>query len=231
MKSKWALLLLAVLVELALLRLGFWQLARAGEKQAQRIQLESVLAKRQGAPLSLLDGDTRRIEWTEGELRFRAGPLLLLDNQRRADAVGVSVYQLAENAAGQSLLVDLGWLPVKGDRHLPAPAPLQGDYAVRGLLLPPPAMGIALGPPFGVQADGNLLLMRLDRQALAAHFNRPLAARVLRLDPALPLGFSRDLALHANTLSPEKHRGYAVQWFGLAAAFAVLCIGFWYRKK
>lgn len=231
LKTRFFLLLLAVLVELALLRLGFWQLARGREKQEQRAQLAQVLDGRQGIALAGLDMDSRRIEWADGLLHFPPAPLLMLDNQRRGDAVGVSVYQMAENSAGQFLLVDLGWLPVDAERRLPAPPALRGEFAVRGLLLPPPAMGIALGPPFGVQADGNLLLMRLDRQALAAHFKRPLAARVLRLDPALQLGFARDLRAQTNTLTPEKHRGYAMQWFGLAAAFAVLCFGLWHRKE
>ena len=230
MNRKW-LLLAAVAVELLLLRLGFWQWSRASEKQTQRDHLEAVLAERRGIALSGLDADTRAVEWAEGRLRFLPGPLLLLDNQRRADAVGVVVYQLAENADGRRLLVELGWLPVGGDRRLPSPAPLQGEFAVRGLLLPPPAMGIALGPPFSAQPDGSLLLLRVDTRALAAHFQRPLAARVLRLDPALPLGFSRDLAIQANTLTPEKHRGYAVQWFGMAAAFALLCGVVWRRRK
>jgi cytochrome oxidase assembly protein ShyY1 len=34
----------------------------------------------------------------------------------------------------------------------------------------------------------------------------------------LPLGYARDLELLPNTLPPERHRGYALQWFGLAFA-------------
>jgi cytochrome oxidase assembly protein ShyY1 len=50
------------------------------------------------------------------------------------------------------------------------------------------------------------------------------------LDPEQRIGFARDLSVQANTLPPEKHRAYALQWFGLAAAFAVLCIGVMMRK-
>jgi surfeit locus 1 family protein len=53
---------------------------------------------------------------------------------------------------------------------------------------------------------------------------------MIRLDPAQRIGFVRDMSVQANTLSPEKHRAYALQWFGLAAAFAVLCIGVMMRK-
>ena len=43
-------------------------------------------------------------------------------------------------------------------------------------------------------------------------------AGLMILDPALPLGYTRDLELLPNTLPPERHLGYAVQWFGLALA-------------
>jgi cytochrome oxidase assembly protein ShyY1 len=72
--------------------------------------------------------------------------------------------------------------------------------------------------------------MRVDREALSEALNRPLSARILRVDPAQRIGFTRDLSVQANTLPPEKHRAYALQWFGLAAAFAVLCIGVMMRK-
>ena len=53
------------------------------------------------------------------------------------------------------------------------------------------------------------LLTRVDIAALAAGLRLPLAPRVLRLDPALPLGYARDLDVLPNTLPPERHRGYA----------------------
>ena len=45
----------------------------------------------------------------------------------------------ADTEEGQSFLVDLGWLPVQGDRQLPKPARLAGTLDVEGLLLPPPS--------------------------------------------------------------------------------------------
>ena len=47
---------------------------------------------------------------------------------------------------------------------------------------------------------------------------------VLRLDPALPLGYERDLELLPNTLTPDRHRGYALQWYGLAATVLVIAL-------
>ena len=47
---------------------------------------------------------------------------------------------------------------------------------------------------------------------------------MLKLDPASPLGYTRDLDILPNTLPPERHLGYAVQWFGLALAVLVTAL-------
>ena len=108
-----------------------------------------------------------------------------------------------------------------GDRRLPqVPAPEVAQVA--GLLLPPPSPGL-VAPVVAAQADGSLLVVALDPQALAPALGvAALAPRVLRLDPDLPIGYARDLDLLPNTLPPERHLGYAVQWFALALAMLVI---------
>lgn len=230
-KLRIILLIAAVLVELLLLRLGFWQLARGEEKQQTLQAVEAVLQDKRAEPLASALNQAQGYTWTQGRAIFRDVPLLLLDNQRRGNQVGVSVFQAAEDESGHLFLVDLGWLPVNGSRQLPKPVALSGAVALEGLLMPPPSAGLAMGPAYTTQPDGTLLLLRLDRDALSGELGRPLTARILRIDPAQRIGFARDLSVQANTLPPEKHRAYALQWFGLAAAFAVLCIGVMMRKK
>jgi len=99
---------------------------------------------------------------------------------------------------------------------------------ISGLLAPPPGAGIAIGPGYTpvepVGREPRWLLTRVDIAALSKELKVPLAARVLRLDPALELGYARDLELLPNTLPPERHRGYALQWFGLAFATLVAAL-------
>jgi cytochrome oxidase assembly protein ShyY1 len=57
-----------------------------------------------------------------------------------------------------------------------------------------------------------------------------LQVRVLRLDPALPGGYARDLELLPNTLPPSRHLGYAVQWFGLALTVLVVALVLEFRR-
>ena len=216
---------LALLVAAGFARLGLWQLARMHEKQAVLASVQAVLAQRVAQPLALAADPARArgFDWAAGEGRFAASPAVLLDNQNHQGRAGVRAYRVFEPAQPGALpvLVELGWLPLPGDRRLPqVPAP--DVERVAGLLLPPPSPGLA-APVVQVQSDGSLLVVTLDPQALAPALGvAALAPRVLRLDPDLPVGYARDLDLLPNTLPPERHLGYAVQWFALALAMLVI---------
>jgi cytochrome oxidase assembly protein ShyY1 len=142
----------------------------------------------------------------------------------------VHVYLPFQSEAGNTLLVDMGWLALPGDRKLPQVSVPVGPQRVSGLLSPPPAPGIALGPAYVAQGR-NWLLTRVDIPALSAASRLRLAPRVLRLDPALALGYPRDLDLLSNTLPPERHRGYALQWFGLSLAVLVTTFLLYFRRR
>ncbi|MCL1635940.1 SURF1 family protein [Luteimonas sp. SX5] len=214
--------------------LGRWQLGRMHEKQAMLDAAQAVLTRRQAKPLSSAGDAARRhdYDWAAGEGRFAAAPAVLLDNQQRDGRPGVRAYRLFQPASdAMPLLVELGWLPLPGDRRMPAvPAP-QGVLRLEGLLLPPPSAGIAAAP-LQAQDDGSLLALSLDMQALpAALRSPPIAARILRPDPANKIGYARDLDILPNTLPPERHLGYAVQWFALALAVLVTAFVLTFRKR
>lgn len=227
--------LLALVAIVGFASLGRWQLGREDFKRAQLAQADAAL---QAPPRGLADvlavpGATDDgIDRVAGDGRFLATPALWLDNQRRGASVGVRLYCAFAPASGAPLLVDLGWLPLPPTRELPSQSCPHGASRVAGLLVPPPAPGLALGPAMVAQDDA-WLATRIEPAAVSVawRLDVPLAARVLRLDPALPLGFERDLALHANTLPPEKHRGYALQWFGLAVTTLVVALVLNLRKR
>ena len=132
-------------------------------------------------------------------------------------------------------MVDLGWLPLPANRALPTIRALQGEIDVQGLWAPPPSAGIALGPALATTSQPQVwLTTRLDMPAIAAQLGMQgngLAAQVLRLDPALPLGHARDLDLLPNTLPPSRHLGYAVQWFAMALAILVIAGSLQWRAR
>lgn len=223
---------LAVCATAAFATLGSWQLSRMHQKQAMLDATSRVLAQRRPVPLSAAS-DTARArsyDWAAGTGEFAAAPPVLLDNQSRAERRGVRAYRLFRDTAGSPLLVELGWLPVAGDRRMPAVAPIPGPQRIRGLLLPPPSPGLVAQVAVP-QADGTILATSLDAAGLPGLLGlQALPPRVLRLDPALRLGYARDLDILPNTLPPQRHLGYAVQWFALAAAVLATALLLTFRK-
>ena len=224
--------ILALLVAALFARLGFWQLARMHEKQAMLDAAHAVVQQRHALPLSAAADvpRSRDYDWSAGSGRFAALPPVLLDNQSRDDRAGVRAYRVFVPVDAAPLLVELGWLPVPGDRRMPPVPRPDGAMRIAGLLAPPPSAGIAttIVQP---QPDGTLLTIALDLPLLRKALALPaLAPRVLKLDPAIPLGYARDLDVLPNTLPPERHLGYAVQWFGLALAVLATALVLTFRK-
>ena len=222
-------------------RLGAWQLERRHEKQAilDAVAVEladrtpDALAQRAMEPLPSDAGKVaQQYAWVAGQGTFLDRPAVLLDNQQRDGRVGVRAYRaFLPEGATTPVLVELGWRALPGDRAMPATPRPEGSLRLEGLLLPPPSPGLAASA-VAPQADGTLLATGLRLQDIAAALDLPaLAPRVLRPDPALPLGYARDLDILPNTLPPEKHLGYAVQWFGLAAAVLVTTLLLAWRAR
>ena len=224
---------LALVLIVLFASLGRWQLARMDEKQAMIDQVAATLQARQPLPLAAAHDAARArgFDWAQGEGAFTDAPAVLLDNQQRDGRPGVRVYRVFAPDGAAPLLVELGWLPLPGDRTLPQPEAIPGPQRVAGLLAPPPAGGLAEGLSTPTPA-GDVLAVRLDAPGLPGLLGLDaLPPRVLKLDPDLPLGYARDLDVLPNTLPPQKHLGYAVQWFGLAAAVLVTALVLTFRSR
>ena len=227
----WALAVLGIAV---FTRLGFWQLARMHQKQAMLDAAHATLLARNPQPLAMA-ANLQRVhgyDWTSADGHFVGAPALLLDNQQHDGRPGVRAYRVfqSDDAATAPVLADLGWLPVPGNRRMPTVARIDGARHVAGLLAAPPSAGFvrAVVVP---QADGGLLTTTLDIALLRNTLHLPtLAPRVLKLDPALPIGYARDLDILPNTLPPARHLGYAVQWFGLALTVLATLLLLTFRK-
>ncbi|SIQ20184.1 SURF1 family protein [Solilutibacter tolerans] len=215
--------------------LGTWQLRRMHQKETMLASVATVLRERTPQPLAIASDDTRKqtYDWAAGEGRFLQQPAWLVDNQQRDGRPGVRVFRLFKPLGnGMPLLVEMGWMPVGAARQMPvvgsAPA---ATIAIKGLLLPPPSSGLLAGAE-SQTPDGQHLVIALDPATIATRSGvARIAPRVLRLDPDMPLGHARDLDVLPNTLPPERHLGYAVQWFALAAAVLIIAILLTLRQR
>ena len=226
---------LALAGTLAFAALGTWQLARAHEKERA---LAAWSAAQSDAPAALVDLMAEGAATATLPRRVRSGGryddavTLLLDNQILDGRPGVDVLTLFQpEDGGRAVLVDRGWLPMPPDRRQPeVPAAGESRAEVTGLLRAPVAQGVRLGNAAFVRGAPPPLLAYLDLDALEREAGRPLARAVLQLAPEAPHGFTRRWQALPNTMPPERHRGYAVQWFALALLVPVTTLVLAWRK-
>lgn len=220
----WKMTLFTLLLLPVVLSLGFWQLSRAEEKR----QFESAYLDRIGA-LAVTPGaavtDFQRIRLVGA---YEPGHDFLLDNQVRDGQIGYGVISAFRTEDGRGWLVNRGFLP--GDRarrSLPEVSTPAGTVTLTGLVWPE----LGLLPVFGedLWADGwPKLIQRIEVARMAAALENVLAQEV-RLEAGQPGGF-----LPAPTelnMPAAKHTGYAVQWFGLAAALSIGFVVFGFRRQ
>jgi len=216
--------LLALACALGLARVGWWQLERAQAKQALLDGIEAA----GHAPLIALSeleasGAQARFRAVSAKGEFRADRQILLDNQLRDGQPGVRVYVPLQRAAGRpAVLIDRGWLPWP-DRAQAAPRAVlpSGPQQLTGVLLDPPGAGMQLGA--ALATEWPLLVTRIELVEIERRLGLPLLDLVLE-DRDAP----RAQSIRAQMLPPERHRGYALQWFGLSLTVLIIyCVLAW----
>ena len=207
-----------------LLGLGTWQVKR-GQEKARLMHEASAAADM--APLDLTQ--IVRTDRIVGHRRVRArGEFLadrqgLLDNQVRDGQVGYDILTpLRVQGIRGVLLVDRGWLARGGLRSdVPEWQTPQGTVVLTGYLHQPADIPFVSGE-VTESFHGLWVVPEIDTPLLGQHLGLPVQARVLRLAPDSEYGFRRDWPVVAMT--PQRHYGYAVQWFGLAGALFLIYV-------
>ena len=218
------LLLLPMLVGLAL-----WQLQRADEKAATGTRFEQ---RRLLAPVALQrvnEGDVEGLEYLPVELsgQFLADQYFLLDNRIFQGKFGYEVLAILQLAdTGQPVLVNRGWIAGDSARlSLPVVPRVTGPVTLTGQVYVAPGAPYLLadtplepGWPKRIQA----IEMNKLAPAVEALTAAPLFPYTVRIDPDQGAALTADWQVV--NVSPEKHTGYAVQWFTMAVALFILYI-------
>ncbi|MDP3817056.1 SURF1 family protein [Pseudomonas sp.] len=212
---------LVLLLLPGLIALGFWQLARAEEK---RELLATHQARQLAAPISLAELERQpNPAYVRVQLQgyFDTRHSLLLDNRTRDGKVGVEVLQpFYDQNSGLWLLLNRGWLPWPDRRTPPTFATPDTPLRVRA------TVHVPLGEPLQLQQEQPAtgwprLITVVKPDDLWRQLGRGGLSYAARLEPG-PASFQADWPVVA--MSPDKHLGYAVQWFALAAALLGLFI-------
>lgn len=231
-KPSWLALALLLMAVPTFSYLGFWQLQRAHEKEL----LLAAFAGNAGAqPIPLAAARQQAIGdvFPKVEVSGRFDPLhtYVLDNQVRGGRIGVLVFAVFEPADGSlPLLVNRGFLATATDgRRAPIPAVEAGVQVLHGLFAPPPGVGMRMGGnALARQTQWPKLTVHIDLTEIGADLGRRLDSRVLLLDADVDSGFEREWT--PQIIPPERHLGYAFQWFCFALAALVIFIVLHWRR-
>jgi len=221
----WLMAIAALATALITLRLGFWQLSRASEKQALHVAIEGR------ALLPALNNLSLTGMNAAGDLLHRRVSLhgrwldrytVFLDNRQMAARQGFFVVTpLQLDGSNQVVLVQRGWVPRNfNDRAaLPVLPTIDGPVDVDGLIAPSPAKLYDVG----AQSTGNIR-QNLELAGYAQETGLPLAPFSVQQAGPDGDGLARDWT-PVNT-GVEKHYGYAFQWFALSALIVFLFVWF-----
>ncbi len=200
-----------------LINLSWWQYSRAHDKTLQLQHLAQLQAKGALAPEQLpglastaVDGAPLR-----GTGRWLQPALWLLDNQIVEGKVGYDVI-IPVQAQGlpQTLLVNLGWIAA-GERREQLPQPdIPPELQLDGLLRTKVDGLLLLGQNIEDNGRWPVRIQQVDYAALGSQSGRQLYPALLYQQQHTPFVPHYQSVV----LPPEKHRGYALQWFLLAIA-------------
>lgn len=215
----------------AFARLGCWQLDRADQKEALLAQYEE--GQREQIAITSQNADSlSRYQRVSVAGRYDPSHQILLDNMpSHAGRPGYRVLTPMQTSAGW-LLIDRGWLPLGATRaELPDISVGEGERNITGTMDALPRAGLQLdSPPIDANAPWPRVLSFPTQLALEQQLANKLVPGVLLLDASHPDGYERVWEAHLG-FKPERHIGYAVQWFALAGAAAVIFILMGFRTR
>jgi surfeit locus 1 family protein len=220
--------LLAIGLIAMLVSLGRWQLHRAEEKRVLFDSFAGAVTAA-GAAARPIDKQTPpvpRYSHIEATGSYDATRQVLIDNMVEGTQAGYFVITPFALQGGGWVLVNRGWVPLGKTRAERPTIPVGANLrTLRGRADNMPSPGIHLGlpaplaPPYPVVAAYPT---RAEVAQLLQESNWASVADLILLDADLPDGYVRNWAPPG--FPPLRHIGYALQWFGLALALAVIYV-------
>ena len=209
-----------------LINLGLWQSNKAETKQ----KLQDVYDRRASVDLihiggDLLNVDALRYSHVETRGYYEPAYQILLDNQIYRGQAGYHVITpLHISGSNMRVLVNRGWVPVGEDRNiLPVIETPQNEVDISGIAHDPSGKYIELGPTAIDMKSWQPVWENLDLTIYKKQVPFALQPVTILMDAAnLSGGYIRDWPKPNTGL--EVNRGYAVQWYLMSIALAIIYI-------
>ncbi len=230
---RWVPLTLFVCLFILLLRLGFWQLSRANEKESFLVtQQKQMLQKPVLLTDLLLSAEARRYRPVIFNGGYDIKHQLLVDNQVHGGKLGAFVLTpfILENNEGV-VLVNRGWVAMdKSRQRLPELGFKMASsiIEVSGIVNEFPSVGLVLQGADEPSEGWPSMVQIINIEKLKPKLGYSVLPFQVQLHAEQANGYLRDWKINTR-MPPEKHRAYAFQWFALATTLFFLT--FWISCK
>lgn len=214
-------MILTALVMALFMRLGFWQLQRAVQKEdmltaEQYLSHEDATGWQAGKPLPK---QYQRLKITGRYL----SPVFLLDNQHYEHRFGYNVLSPFVLDNGEVIIIDRGW--VVGDsrrQNFPKVSFPKQTMTVVGSAYFPSEKQWVLGPVVDSKTKDIVVLEILSEKIFNQVLQKKVYPFIIRLDKREPYGFVRQWKVVS--MPPQRHKAYALQWFAMAFVVFILFV-------
>lgn len=218
--------LVTVVLLAVLITLGLWQLGRAEEKRAVQKQFE-VRAREQPVRLEAPGTNTEDLEYRRVTVSgtYDRDHQFLLDNRTDQGVAGYHVLTpLVIDEGDVGVVINRGWVPL-GERRdvmpdIPTP---ESILRIVGLVDLPPSDTFLLGSAGYEASFWPRVVQAIELDEMEKQLGYRLLPFIVLLNPEQSHGFSRTWKPYYG-LRPERHQGYAVQWFALAVTLLVIYV-------
>lgn len=156
----------------------------------------------------------------------------VLDDQIRDGRQGVIVFSPFKPDDGAlALLINRGFITKDEHAQVPIIPDLPAaEVDLSGLYAPTPGTTLRLGGnALPGQAHWPKLSIHIDTAEIGEDLGYQIDSRVILLDADTSSGFLREWT--PQIIPPERHLGYAVQWFGFVVATIVIFIVLHWRRE
>jgi len=202
-----------------MMSLGSWQLDRADEKQGMKAEFDA----RQQEPAEALGLLRPSPAIAYKKVKF-SGVYLneknwLLDNRMHQGRPGYEIITPFKTDSGITVMVNRGW--TKGDpsrRTLPEIEPVESTVELEGEVYVSSSNGLIL-KAIPLDSAWPKVIQQLDFKAFEQQHGDIFPYTVRIKDP-YPGAYTNNWVVI--NITPEKHTGYAVQWFSMSAALVIL---------
>lgn len=215
-------LVLGLMLVSLFVRLGYWQLSRAVEKQSMLVaQAQRGTLAPQSLPNELRGLDNYTPVVIQG--RYEPRHTFIIQNRYLKHRLGVQIVTAFKvEKSGKSVLVDRGWLPSEQ-----AKSAWLEEHTIRSLItlkgfVYNPGKPFKLNDKLDAPGQWPLLLPQYDEDVMRDHLSSASYPFIIVTFENMPGSFLNNF--EAVSMSPERHRGYAIQWFAFAVVAATAFI-------